>query len=64
MSIHERFSTLLNRVAVAPNIARSRQEQVRLDELASTSREIDEGVLRAITKLETRVVSIEKELMV
>lgn len=64
MSIHERFSTLLNRVAVAPNIARSRQEQVRLDELASTSREIDEGVLRAITKLETRVASIEKELMV
>lgn len=64
MSIHERFSMLLNRVAIAPNIARSRREQIRLDELASTSRQIDEGVLRAITRLESRVAEVEKALSV
>lgn len=63
MTIHEKFSTLLNRVAVAPNIARSRREQLRLDELASTSRQIDEGVLRAITRLESRVTEVEKALL-
>jgi len=64
VSVHEKFSMLLNRVAVAPNIARSQREQVRLNELASTSRQIDEGVLRAITRLESRLAEVEKVLSV
>ena len=60
MSIHEKFATLLNRLAVTPNIARARREDAVRAANVAVKREIDHGVMRAITRLEKRVAEVEK----
>lgn len=62
MTIHERFATLLNRLAVAPNIERSRREDAVRRENVAEAKEIDAGVMRAITRLERRVADVEKAI--
>jgi hypothetical protein len=60
--VHERFALLLNRLAIAPNIARSQHEDAVRRENGVVADQIDSGVHRAIVRLEKRVSDVEKEL--
>lgn len=60
MNPHERFATVLARIAVAPNVIRTRQEDARRAE--RNVADYDARVEAAVVKLEKVAAELEKSL--